>query len=138
MKSSYQPTSYFDLPAPFLELELATPLGDKSRRITGLIDTGYDGEIIVPISIFHELGLETFELSSDYFSVAETASGEQLRLISAYGTATMTELDLTIELVVDTHSKCQEPIIGRKFLENFDLCLLGNSQEFTLQISAGE
>lgn len=107
MKFSYRPTSYSDVAAPFLDLQLSDPLGDRSKQITCLVDTGYNGDIIVPISVFQELGLESYELSSDYFSIAERIAGEELRLLSAYGTVSLPDLELTIETVGGQPQKIQ-------------------------------
>lgn len=135
MKLPYNTPSYSNIGGPTLDIVVSNPVQSSSVELKGLIDTGYDGEIIVPFALFEKLNLFAFELGKDYFSIAETASGEQLSLTSAYGLLRIDVLELDVEVIIDTHNKCEETIIGRKFLEEFDLCLYGKQQAFEINIS---
>jgi len=131
----YQQLTYSDVEAPVLEIKLSDPLGINSTMANAIIDTGFDAELIIPIGIYQTLQLQQFELSKDQFSIAETASGEQLQLVSAYGIVEIPSIDLELDVLIDAHVKCQEILIGRKFLQEFNLSLFGKKSTFTINLS---
>ncbi len=121
--------------APYLEIILSDPLETKAMELTALIDTGYDGEILIPKDVYNKLNLTAFEYSSDLLSIAETASGEHLELQSSNGIIKIKGTDLLTIITVDSHGKCKETIIGRKFLESYHTLLKGPEKELAIELA---
>ena len=129
---AYKSPSNSDVPAPYLSLILSDPFEIKKVEITAIIDTGFDGEILIPKSIYDDLKLKSFEYSSDVISQAETASGEFLELISASGSVRIKGSNLLTIITIDSHEKCKEVLIGRKFLESYHTLLKGPERELEI------
>ncbi|MHA1972470.1 MAG: hypothetical protein ACTSW1_05745 [Candidatus Hodarchaeales archaeon] len=122
-----------DVEAPYLPLVLSDPLDMHSETVFGMIDTGYDGEILIPYQLFKELNLEAFEFSLDIVSYAETASGELLKLLSANASVMIEGIDISLLVIIDSHKECKEVLIGRRFLENYNLLLQGQLRKLEIE-----
>lgn len=131
----YQIPAYSEIQAPYLTIILSDPLETNSIELAALLDTGFDGEILIPKDIYDKLNLKAFEFSIDTVSIAETAAGEHLKLISASGSIKMKGLDLISTITVDSHEKCKEIIIGRKFLESYHTSLKGPEKELEIALA---
>ncbi|MHA1266111.1 MAG: clan AA aspartic protease [Candidatus Helarchaeota archaeon] len=127
-----------EIQAPYLPIILSDPLEIKSIEVTALIDTGFDGEILIPRDLYDDLNLKAYEYSMDVVSIAETATGEQLELISASGSVQIKGLDLISIITVDSHKKCREVIIGRQFLESYHTLLKGPEKELEIELMWNE
>ncbi|MFX0209918.1 MAG: hypothetical protein ACFFDT_28315 [Candidatus Hodarchaeota archaeon] len=127
MKTSfnYQKPAISDVLAPYLKITISDPFEGNKIEVNALLDTGFDGEILIPIKIYEDLNLQAFEFSQDILSFAETASGERLELLSASGAITLSGINVTIIVIIDSHSHCQEVLIGRKFLESYNTSMKG-------------
>jgi len=132
---NYKIPIYSAIEAPYLAIILSDPLERKNIELTALIDTGFDGEILIPKGIYDKLNLKAFEYSSDIISVAETASGEHLELKSASGSIQIMGDDLISVITVDSHIKCKEVIIGRKFLESYHTLLQGPEKKLEIELA---
>ncbi|MFX0063247.1 MAG: clan AA aspartic protease [Candidatus Hermodarchaeota archaeon] len=133
---SYQKPIISDIEAPYIPIILSDPLEQTSVEIKALVDTGYDGEILIPQDMYETLNLKTFEYSLDVVSMAETASGEHIRLLSASGAAKIKGSDITIIITIDSHQNCKEVLIGRKYLESYDILLKGQEKELEIEFVA--
>ncbi len=63
--------------APFIEAVLRNPVGDKSIRIELVIDTGFQGGVLIPLPTYMDLGLNLFEEPK---IIAQTAIGSEIEL----------------------------------------------------------
>lgn len=131
---NYLIPSSSSVPAPFLEIEISDLLDKKKRTVQALIDTGYDGELLIPINLYRELNLGSFESSTEKTMIAETLTGEPIDLRSSVGTVRLLSLDISITSIIDTNEKFDEIIIGRIFLENFILSLNGCKKQLLIEI----
>jgi len=120
------PTS--SVPAPYIEIVVHTP--DRSLKypiegtLSAMVDTGFDGYLIIPINIFQELRLDQYEVPPDLIEVTETFSGETIKLRTSLAIVEIQGL-LEKQVEIDTHENCQEPLLGRLFLENLVTTLNG-------------
>lgn len=121
--------------APYIEIVIYDL--DRSLRypsegaLNAMIDTGFDGYLIIPLSIFKELGLEGFEVPPDLIEVTETFTGESLKLRTSLAIIEIPEL-LQKRIEIDTHENCHEPLVGRLFLENLVTTLDGLKRKTTV------
>ena len=130
---SYRKPMISDVRAPYLPLLVSDPLEQASIEVQGLVDTGYDGELLIPREMYDKLSLNAFEFSLDSISIAETASGEQLELLSASGAISIKGSDTHVIVTIDSHDKYKEVIIGRKFLESYIATLKGPAAKITVE-----
>jgi clan AA aspartic protease len=135
LKFGYNTPINSEILAPNIEVILSDPLEINTIELTALVDTGYDGEILIPKDIYYKLNLKAFEYSSDLLNFAETASGEHLELQSANGSIKIKGADLLTIVTVDSHEKCKEVIIGRKFLESYHTLLKGPEKELAIELA---
>ena len=120
--------------APLLQFTLADPFETTSYEIQALIDTGYDGNLLIPIEIFRFLKLERFEIRFDEQVYGETYLGEKIPLRSSQALIKirMEKEVLEMIIIIDVIEDKSECLIGRNFLEDFTLILQGREQSFTL------
>ena len=126
-----------NVPAPYIEIVIKNL--ERSRRypkkgiLTAMVDTGYDGYLITPHHIFHELKLESFEIPPDLIEVTETFTGERLEIRTSLGIIEVPDL-LEKQIEIDTHENCTEPLLGRLFLENILTTLDGPNHKTRVSI----
>ncbi len=131
---SYEKTGYSNILAPKIpELTIKNLLGSKQKSLNVLLDTGYDGFLVIPEEIYEDLELHTFEVMEDEIPIVETFSGEKFILRTANTLIEVEELlDETI-IEVDTTPYCKEPLIGRQLLELFIAVLDGREKILKLE-----
>jgi len=113
---------------PMVRLEII--VSGKSYSFSFVVDTGYDGCLLVPYSVYRQLGLEKFELPKDEWSVGETVSGEILPLISAH--CKIKIADTIFECIIETFEGNNNFLVGLDFLKNFNAEPRGSKQEICL------
>ncbi|MHA1650146.1 MAG: hypothetical protein ACTSYB_08125 [Candidatus Helarchaeota archaeon] len=132
MKKSYKIPQLSEIPAPFLPIKIyditKTLCYPQKGTINALIDTGYDGFLIVPLKIFNQLKLISSEIPTDQLSTAETIVGEHLELRTALGHVEIPELNFFLSLEIDTYPNCLEILIGRQLLEYLVVTLNGRER----------
>ncbi|MHA1972578.1 MAG: clan AA aspartic protease [Candidatus Hodarchaeales archaeon] len=130
----YETTGYSDIFAPKIpSLIVKNLLATKSKKISVLIDTGFDGFLVIPEELFEELELYSFEVVEDEIPVVETFSGETFTLRTANAIIEINNLLNDTIIEVDTTPYCKEPLIGRQLLEIFKTTLDGPSQILVLE-----
>ncbi len=113
----YEKTVFSDILAPKIpNLIVKNLLGSKQKSVNVLLDTGYDGFLVIPEEIYEDLGLDTFEVVEDEIPIVETITGEKITLRTAYSLLEIKELLAETIIEVDTTPYCTEPLIGRQFL----------------------
>ncbi len=136
MEYDYEKTLFSEVFAPKIpKLIVKNLLGSKKKSLNVLIDTGYDGFLVIPEKIYEDLNLDTFEIIEDEVPYVETFSGEKFLLRTANTLIEIDELlDETI-IEVDTTPYCREPLIGRQLLELFITVLNGHEKRLTLELA---
>jgi len=135
VKFSYKKPAISDVKAPYLPLIISDPLERVKIESQGLVDTGYDGELIIPMNMYDELSLNAYEFNIDSISMVETASGERLELLSASGAVSIKGSEVQVIITIDSHEKCNEVIIGRKFIESYVTTLNGPAAEIIVEFT---
>lgn len=130
---AYESMDFALTKAPFLEFSLADPLGKKRTNLKGLVDTGYDGELLLTSASYRELDLRSFELPVSDLIFGETVTGERLDIRNSSAVLEFNGLDVSFLVEIDTFKDCKEILIGRKFLESFLTTLNGHSEEIGLE-----
>ncbi|MCD6514624.1 MAG: hypothetical protein ACTSSP_06995 [Candidatus Asgardarchaeia archaeon] len=106
-------------------------IGNKSEKYTFIIDTGYDGYLLVPYAIYKHLELEKYEIPKNLWSVGETISGEIIPLITA--TCKIKVMDLTFECPIETFEGSDEFLAGLSFLNKFITILDGKNKKCCIE-----
>ncbi len=130
---NYEKTVFSEILAPKIpNLIVKNLLGTKQKSVSVLIDTGYDGFLVIPEEIYEDLGLDTFEVVEDEIPIVETITGEKITLRTAHSLLEIKELLAETIVEVDTTPHCTEPLIGRQFLELFIAVLNGPDKKLNL------
>lgn len=130
----YEKTMFSEILAPKIpNLIIKNLLGSKETNISVLIDTGYDGFLVIPEEIYEKLDLDTFEVVEDEIPIVETITGEKITLRTAHSLLEIKELLPETIIEVDTSPHCTEPLIGRQLLELFIAILNGPDQTLKLE-----
>ena len=98
----YQEPLISNVAAPYIPLIISDPLERVILEQNGLIDTGFDGEILIPLELYDRLNLKAFEYSLDVVSLAETTSGEQLKLTTASAAVKLKGDETTSIVTIDS------------------------------------
>ena len=130
----YEKTAFSDVLAPKIaNFTIKNLLGSKQKSLSVLIDTGYDGFLVVPEEVYEDLGLDTFEIAEDEIPIVESFTGEKIHLRTANTLIEIKDLIKETIIEVDTTPYCKEPLIGRQLLELFITILDGKRQSLKLQ-----
>ena len=113
----YKRTPRSEIKAPYLSLRIKNLLGNKERVVETLIDTGYDGFVVIPLEIYEELNMESFEVVEDELPQVETVTGERIFLRTANGVIEIPGILEESVIEIDTYSRCKEALMGRQLLE---------------------
>lgn len=134
MRLKYDLVKFSNTLAPVVQIGLGTPITNKGnlKKYKALIDTGYDGTVLISNTIFTELGLKAFKLPSDLTATAEFISGTKVDIKSAEGTLYLVDLELEFIINIDAMDKIHEILIGRQILEEIYLALAGTEKELVI------
>ncbi len=124
---SSQPVCW-DTPDRFaFRLQLVTLDGRPHASSPELVDldTGYDGEVLVPYALYVSSGLSDWELPQAQWSTGLTVSGESLVLPASRALLVIPELRLQADVLVDTFEENTEFLIGRTFMRRLRILLDG-------------
>ncbi len=140
MKQKYSSVKFSVTPAPVIKIGLGTPITSREnlKYYNALIDTGYDGTVLISYEIFTELKLMAFKIPNDLTPTAEFISGDKVAIKSAEGTLHVVDLDLEFVLNIDAMSEIHEILIGRQILEEIYLSLEGPEKELLITMTKQE
>ena len=117
---------------PIYEIELNLFLIAKgewhSKPLKFIVDTGFDGDILIAEDVFESLGFYMFEEDRDEWEVGETIAGEYLTLRSSH-----TEIqieNLSFHIRVETFPNNTESLVGRGLLNRLLSQINGFENEF--------
>ncbi|MFX1534343.1 MAG: hypothetical protein ACFFDI_08990 [Promethearchaeota archaeon] len=122
----YKKPTLSDILGPYITNVIVKDLlGVNQKVIEVFIDTGYDGFLVLPINLYEELNMESFEVAEDEIPQVETFSGEKLTLRTANAVIEIPDLFEETIIEIDAHPHCKEPLIGRQLLEILVVTLNG-------------
>jgi predicted aspartyl protease len=110
---------------------LAGTVHSKSEELVQL-DTGYDGELLLPYQLYEDLGLAQWEYPEEYWSVGKTVSGEIINLILARGQVVIPRWGTASEVLIDTFDGNEEFLLGRRFIRKYKILLDGPGKRVCL------
>lgn len=138
MNYRYKRPTITEVEAPFLPIRIFNEpkqaVYPPKESVEALIDTGYDGYLIVPSKIFNDLKLNSSRIPQDEVLKAETITGDNLELITAFGHLELPDLNLIVAIEIDTTTHCSEILIGRRLLESLIIRLNGPKKELIVEI----
>ncbi len=91
-----------------------------------IVDTGFEGDILIPSRLYQKLGFRKYEHPISDFPILETIAGMVLKIRSA--PAELYIEDLKIDIDVWTMPDCNEILLGLEVLDKLLLKLSGPEQ----------
>jgi len=126
------PFSDLGFRSPIYEIELNLFLTAKgnwhSTPLKFIVDTGFDGDILIAEDIFESLGFFMFEEASEDWDMGETISGEHLILRSSFSEVQLN--DSCFHVRVETFPDNKENLVGRGLLNHLLSEINGFNNEF--------
>jgi predicted aspartyl protease len=117
-------------------------IGIQIRTFAGMIypdneeliqlDTGYDGELLLPSKLYRSLALYQWEYPEEYWPVGKTVSGEIIELILAKGQVLIPRWNVALEVFIETFEGNEEFLLGRSFIRKFKVLLDGPGNQVCL------
>ncbi|UCE13257.1 MAG: hypothetical protein JSV04_13860 [Candidatus Heimdallarchaeota archaeon] len=95
-----------------------------------IIDTGYDGDLLLASDKYMELGFNQFELPSSSFDIAESIDKSDIVLRASISKAQWGEG--RYEIKIESIPENQETILGRGLFLKTTNCFYNEKQEFCL------
>jgi clan AA aspartic protease len=102
----------------------------RSEDLTFIVDTGFEGNILIPSRLYKKLGFHKYENPASEFPILETVAGMVLKIRSAPAKLSIENLKMTID--VWTMPDCNELLLGLDVLNKLLIKL--NGPEKTLEI----
>lgn len=120
-------SSFLDL-TPIVRIKVENPFLSRGYppqgTVVAVIDTGYEGFVMIPTSVYEELELHRLQETKRILTLA---NGTTLSSRGAYASARIPHLDCSLDGFVETYDGLDEIIIGVQALSNFrmiaDYCL---------------
>ena len=117
-------------------------IGIQIRNFAGIVhseseelvqlDTGYDGELLLPYKLYQGLTLYQWEYPEEYWPVGKTVSGEIIELILAKGQVLIPRWNVALEVFIETFEGNGEFLPGRSFIRKFKVLLDGPGNKVCL------
>jgi len=115
---------YFIDKTPFIEIALENPFMEirypEEGFILGVVDTGYEGFLLVPMDIFNKLGFNQLKTIKRSLILP---NGEEVESMGYYGKITAESLGVSIDGYIETFEGIGEIIVGPEVLAYFHLAL---------------
>ncbi len=113
---------------PVINCTLIGP--SKKEDLTMIVDTGFEGHVLIPSILYRKLGFQKYEHSPSEFPILETVAGMAIKIRSA--SAKLLIENIKIDIDVWTMPECNEILLGLEVLDQLLLKL--NSPEKVLEI----
>ncbi|MDE1854304.1 MAG: hypothetical protein KGI38_11245 [Thaumarchaeota archaeon] len=127
MELSWRYSRRRDPPVPVMDLTL------ERFPVEVAVDTGFDGDVLIPFSLFKSLGFLS-ALSKDEFSLLLPDS----RKLGLYTSRCRVKLgDESFESTVHSSPEVEKKVVGRAFLRAFVAALDGGKEELTIRRADG-
>lgn len=102
----------------------------KKEELTMIVDTGFDGYLLIPSRLYKKLGFQKYEHPVSEFPILETVAGMVMKIRSAPANLYFGKLKIDID--VWTMPDCNEILLGIDVLD--ELLLKLDGPEKTLEI----
>ena len=106
---------------PQIKLRITTPLR-KNVEINVLVDTGYDGSLLLPVNLFTSLNIPA--LPESEFRALERPDGSLMFLPRGIAQVEITGQIFPV-VEVEAIDTLNEILVGRELLQELDMALLG-------------
>ena len=108
-------------------VQLKTPGGRVHSPSEELIelDTGYEGEVLVPYDLYVEMELYGWEYPEIFWATGRTVSGEILHMPLSYGYLVIPRWGREIRVSIETFVGNSEFLIGRALIRRYRFLLDG-------------
>lgn len=113
----------FNYFCPAVKLKISNWVSLEETEIIASLDTGFDGEILIPWKTYKKLNLKNSQLQEVFPKLRETISGEVKKMLSS--PAKVEFGHLTLYPTVETFEDNKKAVIGRGFIEEFTTILNG-------------
>lgn len=100
---------------------------DSYLTIQFILDTGYDGDILLKKELYQDLGYETRQLPEEEWDVGETVTGELIRLQATLANCKLE--DQVLEVRVETINSLLANLIGRKLISQLETWINGSQKQ---------
>ena len=95
----------------------------KKEELTMIVDTGFEGHLLIPSILYKELGFLKYEHPVSEFPMLETVAGMVIKIRSAPAKLSINNLNIDVD--VWTMSECNEILLGLGVLNEIILKLNG-------------
>jgi predicted aspartyl protease len=114
---------------PVVRLKIKTPYREYPLQwLEALIDTGYDGGLLIPPDHYRNAGLAATELPVEDWDIAESITGGTTLLQAAIAEINIQGLEKSIELRIETFQGNTAILLGLNGIKTLFLCLDGPNQ----------
>jgi len=117
-------SSYFLDSTPVLEIEIRNPIMNKAfpaeGKVVAVMDTGFEGFLLVPQDIFEKLSLNQLALDERRLILAD---GQYTHSVGTYGEVVVPNLGVKFDGFIETMKGVEEIVIGTDLIENMKLIL---------------
>ncbi len=126
-------TDNFRFMAPMMKLKLTNLVTGKGMVFNGVVDTGFDGELLLPWKTYETLELFKCEIPRKYWSIGVSVTGEEVYLRGSYVNIEINS-ELTGIAVAETYIHNERFLVGRGLLEKYVSKLDGPNKVFSLKL----
>ena len=118
---------------PVIPLEIT--VGSIKEENNYLIDTGFDGCLLIPESTYKNFKLHQFELPPDLWAYGESISGELKPLRCSRALVKCNELNFSQVLEIETFEGNNQYLVGLEFLKKYQTLLIGDKEQCCLKLT---
>lgn len=115
---------YFLDGTPALEIIIRNPIADKSfpseGEVIAILDTGFEGFLLIPKSVFEELSFNQFDVTRRKLMLA---NGLFTQSAGTFGEVIIPSLNVQLDGFVETIEGVEEIVIGTELMKNLKLIL---------------
>ncbi len=104
-----------------MSLSLSNPVNGAEADLESVVDTGFDGSLMVTAELYRRLGLELRERPEELYPVYRTFSGTSV-FRRSYGVARLVGKDMEVEVIAPLHGGGKN-LLGRRVLNGFTTVL---------------
>ena len=114
---------------PVIRLKIVTPYkAYPAQWLDALIDTGFDGGLLIPPDHYRNAGLAATELPVEDWDIAESITGGTTLLQAAIAEVKIQGLEKAIELRIETFQGNTAILLGLNGIKTLFLCFDGPNQ----------
>jgi predicted aspartyl protease len=115
---------------PVIPLKIVVNTSPKEYNF--ILDTGFDGQLLIPYKTYNDLKLQRFELPPDLWALGESISGELKPLRCSKALVRNEKLSFSQIVEIETFEQNDQFLLGLSLLRNFQTLLEGRSEQVCL------